>query len=170
MVSEQTSTDIRSAAIPAKSYQQSGPSTHWNDLPPDLFLSHKKQKSVQPTNDDEKVEPSRVASLCQMAMRVCKASMSDNAQMRMLADTEKRLDVLYERLDKLDEVTLDRVCRICYAFETHSCLLAAQQLAVTLVASSMANEGRWVVGFKRLVDSYKLVVETQSTSQSTPSS
>ncbi|TPX39107.1 hypothetical protein SeMB42_g06462 [Synchytrium endobioticum] len=145
------------------SYQTTGPEHGWNDIKADYLSGSKRavKAAIPNTSIEAKVEPSNVRQICQKAYLDCASAISsDPAQKRMLMDTGKRLELMYERLDKLDGGVLDKICRICVAFETSSNLSNAQQLAVALVASAMANEGRWVTGFKRLVDMYKTVIES----------
>ncbi|RKO91784.1 hypothetical protein BDK51DRAFT_32073 [Blyttiomyces helicus] len=79
----------------------------------------------------------------------------DPSQRRMVEDTDKRIDNLFERLagDQVGEVVLAQLVVLSNALNAKD-FATANGCIMTLMTSSFDHEGKWMVGAKRLVEMY----------------
>ncbi|CAG8649385.1 6889_t:CDS:2, partial [Funneliformis mosseae] len=89
-------TDFRTASI----------TQHWNDPPQKIF--HKVE------DDHKQLDSSQICLIIQKALEICKDN-AKNSDKKIILDTEKRLEILYEKLEskQLSESVLGRLGRLC---------------------------------------------------------
>ena len=73
----------------------------------------------------------------------------------MMQDTEKRLDDLFDKLatDKIERPILAHLIHLSNALKAKD-LNTATRISVEFMTTIFAQEGKWVVGLKRLVELY----------------
>ncbi|KAJ3044138.1 hypothetical protein HDV00_003242 [Rhizophlyctis rosea] len=77
----------------------------------------------------------------------------DASQQRMVDDTEKRLDNLFERLasEQVQRVVLAKLVTLVRSLNARD-FMTCNAVAQDLMTTSFDQEGKWVVGLKRLVE------------------
>ncbi|ORX97826.1 hypothetical protein K493DRAFT_349774 [Basidiobolus meristosporus CBS 931.73] len=120
---------------------------HWNDPSDAIF------KKTSPTEERELEEQALLQHL-QEYLSFCKEQ--NPTQRRMLLDTEKRLEVLFERLKSgsMSTYLLAQLEVMVKAIEG-SDFAKAQSVHVELMTTEFDSEGKWLVGLKRLLDLYQ---------------
>ncbi|KAJ3056227.1 hypothetical protein HK097_007710 [Rhizophlyctis rosea] len=85
-------------------------------------------------------------------------SSADPSQQRMVDDTEKRLDNLFERLasEKVDRVVLAKLVTLVRSLNARD-FGTSNAVAQDLMTTSFDVEGKWVVGLKRLAELYQRI-------------
>nr|CAG8551565.1 7582_t:CDS:2 [Entrophospora candida] len=75
---------------------------------------------------------------------------------RILVDTEKRIDLLFEKLEKyeLPENVIVKLSQICECLESRD-FANALTIQGNLMTTDFEKEGKWLLGIKRLIDLYK---------------
>ncbi|CAG8477346.1 4833_t:CDS:2 [Acaulospora colombiana] len=130
--SETKLTDFRNATI----------KQHWNDPP------HK-------VDEHEKLDAAQTRIILKTILEDCKQNVKSSDK-RIISDTEKRLELLFEVLEKgqLSESVLGRLCKMCEYAEAND---FANALAIhsNLMTTDFDKEGKWLLGIRRLLDLYR---------------
>ncbi len=78
-----------------------------------------------------------------------------SSQNKIIQDTEKRMQELFERLnqEKLGKAILAQLIQLAMALNAMD-MNTASLLSIHLMTSSFDQQGKWVLGMKRLVELY----------------
>ncbi|RIA97439.1 hypothetical protein C1645_732405 [Glomus cerebriforme] len=130
-------TDFRTATI----------TQHWNDPPQKIFNKYE--------HDHKQLDSSQICSTLQSTLKFCKEN-AKNSDRKIIIDTEKRLENLYERLEKneISESALGKLGKLCEYLELND-LNNAITIHENLMITDFDKEGKWLLGIKRLLDLYK---------------
>nr|CAG8541528.1 963_t:CDS:2 [Entrophospora candida] len=132
-------TDFRTAAI----------TNHWNDPPEKIFnkevIKHDRQYGI-----------SQITVILRKLLNDCKQFFVTGIDKRILVDTEKRIDLLFEKLEKyeLPENVIVKLSQICECLESRD-FANALTIQGNLMTTDFEKEGKWLLGIKRLIDLYK---------------
>ncbi|ORX92866.1 hypothetical protein K493DRAFT_316316 [Basidiobolus meristosporus CBS 931.73] len=127
---------------------------HWND-PSDIIF--KKNLDIK----ERELEEQAILKHLNDYLSFCKERNAN--QKRMLDDTEKRLNLLFDKLknDSLSTALLVQLELMIKAIEEDE-FSKAQSIHVDLMTTEFDSEGKWLVGLKRLLDLYQ---KTKATSE-----
>ncbi|CAG8543669.1 3916_t:CDS:2 [Diversispora eburnea] len=143
MTVETKLTDFRTATI----------TQHWNDPPQKIFF--------KPDDGYDRLDSYQIRSILEKILENCKnhSMVSDR---RMVTDSEKRLALLFERLEKeqISESVLGRLCKMCEYVKEND-FINALTIHSNLMTTDFGNEGKWLLGLKRLLDLCKKKLESK---------
>ncbi|RKP06454.1 hypothetical protein THASP1DRAFT_25227 [Thamnocephalis sphaerospora] len=126
---------------------------HWNDVPTHVLQARKSfAEPAAGSAIDTALSTEAIELLLRDVLAEC-ASIKAPAQKRMLDDTKRRMDTLFERISggQLSERILAEIGVFAQAL-AKSDYAAANKVHVGLMQTDYDTEGRWLVGAKRLVD------------------
>ncbi|CAG8581933.1 7062_t:CDS:2 [Paraglomus occultum] len=149
--------DFRSAII----------TQHWNDPPQkvrmDLYITittrtvkvggiglfHKEE------DGSGSIDSQEIVTLLNSLLDICKKA-STHAERRVIADTEKRITFLFEKLEKqeLPDPVLGKVGKVCEHLDNKD-FQNALSMHNNLMTTHFDKEGKWLLGVKRLIDLYQ---------------
>lgn len=144
-----TKAETESAPVPYTKgdFRTAGIVNHWNDPPMQIF---KKPQNEENTPLDFSVAKEKLATV----IAECSANVPP-AQRRMFEDTTKRLQVLQEQLEHgtIKERIVKPLEDMIEALSTRS-FTQCQAIHAKLMQTEFESEGKWLLGFKRLMDLY----------------
>ncbi|RHZ76889.1 hypothetical protein Glove_187g111 [Diversispora epigaea] len=143
MTVETKLTDFRTATI----------TQHWNDPPQKIF--------IKADDGYDRLDSYQIRLILEKILENCKNN-SMVSDKRMVTDSEKRLALLFERLEKeqISESILGRLCKMCEYIKEND-FTNALTIHSNLMTTDFENEGKWLLGIKRLLDLCKKKLESK---------
>ncbi|KAI8812135.1 hypothetical protein BJ742DRAFT_794931 [Cladochytrium replicatum] len=129
----------------------------WNDAPTHVF--HKKAAgaiaAVATTQELDAISNGVIIERLSSAMEAVSASILEPQQRKVVEDTSKRVEYLFERLggEQVPAASAVILKRLVIALNDRDFAGATNQ-AVQLTTTSTGDDVRWSIGVKRMVDLY----------------
>ncbi|KAG0338447.1 hypothetical protein BG000_003950 [Podila horticola] len=135
-------------------FRTAGIVNHWNDPPTQIF-----QKSAQGDGAAAHDFGPMKETLTKV-IQECSANVSA-PQKRMFEDTTKRLQTLLDQMDSnsVKERVVGPLGDMIQALSTRS-FTECQAIHAKLMQTDFDSEGKWLLGFKRLIDLYASIPKT----------
>ncbi|KAG0043017.1 hypothetical protein BGZ83_011932 [Gryganskiella cystojenkinii] len=129
-------------------FRTAGIEHHWNDPPTQIFAK-KLQSGEGSTHDFGPMKETLAKIVAECATKV------HVSQKRMFEDTSKRLHALQEQMDKstVKESVVGPLGEMIQALSNRS-FAQCQVIHAKLMQTEFESEGKWLLGFKRLMDLY----------------